>query len=92
ESSVRRYAERLQILHGIDQAIVAARSPQAIAEATLRRTSRLISCRQASVILFNWDRDTFTVLAELPQGNMGAYDTSSLPLSWYWPAEALKQG
>lgn len=92
ESSVRRYAERLQILHGIDQAIVAARSPQAIAEATLRRSSRLISCQRASVALFNWEADTFTVLAELPSGNMGAYDTTSLPLSWYWAAEALKQG
>lgn len=92
EAAVRRYAERLQILHEIDQAIVAARSPQAIAQATLRHISRLVSCRRASVVIFNWDQETFTIIAELPEGSMGNADSSSLPLDWFWDLTDLQQG
>lgn len=91
EAAVRRYAERLQILHEIDQAIVAARSPQTIAQATLRHITRLVSCRRASVVIFNWDQETFTITAELPEGSMG-HNESSLPLDWFWALDALKQG
>lgn len=92
EAAVRRYAERLQILHEIDQAIVAARSPQAIAQATLRHISRLVSCRRASVAIFNWDQETFTIIAELPEGSMGNAESSSLPLDWFWDLTVLRQG
>lgn len=92
EAAVRRYAERLQILHEIDQAIVAARSPQAIAQATLRHISRLVSCRRASVAIFNWEQETFTIIAELPEGSMGNSDSPSLPLDWFWDRSDLEQG
>ncbi len=92
EAAVRRYAERLHILHEIDQAIVAARSPQAIAQATLRRITRLVTCRRASVVIFNWEQSTFNVVAELPSGSMGSDDSSSLPLDWFWALDELKQG
>ena len=92
EAAVRRYAERLQILHEIDQAIVAARSPQNIAQATLRHVNRLVSCRRASVVIFNWENNTFTIIAELPEGSMGSGDSSSLPLEWFWSLEELEQG
>ena len=92
EAAVRRYAERLHILHEIDQAIVAARSPQAIAQSTLRRITRLLSCRRASVVIFNWEQNTFTIVAELPEGSMGSDDSSSLPLDWFWALDELKQG
>lgn len=92
EAAVRRYAERLQILHEIDQAIVAARSPQTIAQATLRHITRLVSCRRASVAIFNWEQKTFTIAAELPEGSMGHNESSSLPLDWFWALDALEQG
>jgi PAS domain S-box-containing protein len=92
EAAVRRYAERLQILHEIDQAIVSARSPQAIAQAALRRISRLIPSHRASVTIFDWNEETFSVLAEVPEGATGSNDTSPLPLSWFWATGTLRQG
>lgn len=92
EAAVRRYAERLQILHEIDQAIVAARSPQTIAQATLRHITRLVTCRRASVAIFNWEQETFTIVAELPEGSMGHNEAASLPLDWFWAIDHLKQG
>ncbi len=92
EAAVRRYAERLQILHEIDQAIVLARSPQAIAQAALRRISRLIPSHRASVAIFDWDEETFSMLAEVPEGASGSSDTAPLPLSWFWSTGPLRQG
>ncbi|MFW6069718.1 MAG: GAF domain-containing protein, partial [bacterium] len=92
EAAVRRYAERLQILHEIDQAIVSARSPQAIAQAALRRISRLIPSHRASVVVFNWEAESFTVVAELPEGATGSNGNAPLPLSWFWALEKLQEG
>ncbi|HSM59103.1 MAG TPA: GAF domain-containing protein [Candidatus Sulfomarinibacteraceae bacterium] len=92
EAAVRRYAERLQILHEIDQAIVSARSPQAIAQAALRRISRLIPSHRASVAVFNWEAESFNVVAELPEGATGSNDNAPLPLSWFWALEELQEG
>ncbi len=92
EAAVRRYAERLQILHEIDQAIVAARSPQSIAQATLRHIQRLVPCYRASVVIFNWDQKTFTPIAELPEGGLGSSDGHPLPFDWFWGLEELRHG
>lgn len=92
EAAVRRYAERLHILHDIDQAIVAARSPQTIAQATLRHINRLVSCRRASVVIFNWEQESFTMIAELPEGNISSNENATLPLDWFWRLDELKQG
>src|SRR5512147_176038 len=58
---MRQYAARLHILYEISRAILAAQSPQAIAEATLRRIQRLVPCQFASVVAF--DGDELRVLA-----------------------------
>src|SRR5690606_11917152 len=92
EAPVRRYAERPQIRHEIDQAVVLARSPQAIAQAALRRISRLIPSHRASIAIFDWDEETFSMLAEVPEGASGSSDTAPLPLSWFWSTGPLRQG
>lgn len=47
ESALHRYAERLKILHEIDQSILAARSPGTIALAAIGRIRQLIPCQRA---------------------------------------------
>jgi signal transduction histidine kinase/CheY-like chemotaxis protein len=57
-----QYAQRLTTLHAIDQAILAAQSPEEIAEATLRHIRELVPCQRASIDIFDLDaggpRDT----------------------------------
>ncbi len=50
EESLRHYAERLRVLHEIDQSIVAARSPETIAVAAVERIRQLIPCERVIVI------------------------------------------
>jgi PAS domain S-box-containing protein len=53
EESLRRYAERLQALYEIEQAILSAQSPVAIAQAALRHLHQLIPCPSMSVAEFD---------------------------------------
>ncbi len=52
EENLQRFNERIQILHDMDQAIVGAQSPQAIARSILGRVSRLIPSQRVSVVEF----------------------------------------
>jgi len=51
--ALRQYAERLRVLHAIDGAILAAWSPEEIAQASLRHLRRLVPCVGAGIALFN---------------------------------------
>jgi PAS domain S-box-containing protein len=62
EEALQYYASRLQTLHEIDRAILAAQSPKEIAEATLTRIRQLIGCQRASVTLFDFASNTFSIL------------------------------
>ncbi len=63
EEQLRTYTQRLQILHAIDQAILAAQSPEAIAQAALGNIRALVPCRWASVAVFDDDARAIAVLA-----------------------------
>ncbi len=63
EIALHHYAERLQMLHEIDQAIISAQSPEKIARAALKRIRQLIPGNWASVVEFNPDTDIVKVLA-----------------------------
>jgi len=58
-----QYAERLRILHAIDGAILAARSPREIGLAALHHILHLISCRRASIALFDAGGEDVTLLS-----------------------------
>ncbi|MEZ4658361.1 MAG: GAF domain-containing protein [Caldilineaceae bacterium] len=53
EQSMRRYARRLETLHEIDRGILAAQSPEEIAEAALRHLLYLVPCHRASIVIFD---------------------------------------
>ena len=80
EEALRRYAERLQILRGIDRAILAAQSPQAIAEAALKHIRQMIPCQRASVVLFDEEAQERVVLAADTDGPTEVDTGSRAPL------------
>jgi signal transduction histidine kinase/DNA-binding response OmpR family regulator len=66
--ALRRYAERLRILQEIDRAILAAQSPEAIAQAALRHLYDLIPCRWAGIALYDWQAHQAVVFASVSRG------------------------
>ena len=50
----QQYIARLETLHEVDHAILAARSPQEIAQAVLTHIRRLVPCDRASLLLFDF--------------------------------------
>jgi len=91
EGAVRQYAERLAILHEIDQAILAAKSIEEIADAALSRIQRSISSWRAKVTLFDFEAGQAVVVAyycdgtKLPRGER-------LPLAALGPIVQLRPG
>jgi signal transduction histidine kinase/DNA-binding response OmpR family regulator len=68
EEALRRSAERLCILREIDRAILAAQSPEAIAQAALGHICALVSCWQAGLSLFDLRTCQGIVLADAGSG------------------------
>jgi len=90
EERLRRSAERLTMLHDMDQAILAARSPGEIGRAALGRLRRMVPCQRCSVVLFDFERREARLLA----GFAGSLTLSAapLPLEHLSPAEVLRRG
>lgn len=59
----RQYTERLSVLHDIDRAILAAQSPETIAAGALSHLQKLVGCRWASVVLFDFAARETQILA-----------------------------
>src|SRR5439155_11453391 len=54
EAAQRRYAERLQILHEIDRAILAEQFPEAIVSAAIGHIHALLSCWRVNISVFDF--------------------------------------
>ena len=63
EEALRRYAERLRILQEIDRTILAAQSPEAIAQTAVGHISTLVPCWRVGIWLFDWQTRQGLVLA-----------------------------
>jgi signal transduction histidine kinase len=71
EEMLRYYVARLEILHNIDRAILAAQSSQEIAQVALRDVRQLlVPCQRASVWLFNLEADEAVRLAVSVEGKI----------------------
>ena len=93
EETLRRDATRLEILHEVDEAILAAQSLRAIATAALRHLPALVDCSRASVVQFNFETDAFTVLgAYEDEPGLGPPPGADIPLSAYGDIDDLKEG
>lgn len=73
EEALRQSAQRLDALHEIDQAILlAARSPEEIAQVALRYVRQFVPCLSASIMTFDTEVGVATILA--------AFSSSATPL------------
>lgn|GEM_PF-2816152 len=63
EDRLRRYAERLKVLHEIDEAILGARGLEDIARTALEGIERLVPCRRAAVMELDAGTRCRTILA-----------------------------
>jgi PAS domain S-box-containing protein len=90
EDRLRRSAERLAMLHDMDQAILAARSPAEIGRATLGRLRRMVPCQRCSIVLFDFQRREARLLAGFAGGL--SLSVAPLPLEHLSPADVLRRG
>jgi signal transduction histidine kinase len=90
EDRLRRSADRLGMLHDMDQAILAARSPSEVGRAALGRIRRMVPCQRCTVVLFDHTRGQAQVLAGFSGGL--ALSTTTIPLDTMSPGEVLRRG
>jgi PAS domain S-box-containing protein len=77
EDRLRRSADRLKLLHEIDQAVLAARSLPELGRAALGRLRRLAPCRRCTAVLYDFERGEARLLA----GYDGVSELSAAPMS-----------
>ncbi|MBI3593701.1 MAG: MASE1 domain-containing protein [Nitrospirae bacterium] len=80
EQSLRRYSDRLKILHEIDRAILSVQSSEGVAQVAIDRMKQLIPYYRASVVLFDLKIHEATVLAMDSQSTSRVKVGASLPL------------
>jgi PAS domain S-box-containing protein len=68
EEQLRRSADRLAMLHDMDQAIAAAQSPAEIGRAALARMRRMVNCQYCAVVLFDVRRREAQMIAGFARG------------------------
>jgi signal transduction histidine kinase len=92
ETERARYADRLAILHDIDRALIAERSPEAIAEAVLWRLRDLLRVPRAIVNLFDLEAGEVEWLAAVGRKRMHLGPGIRYPLSLAGDVQALRRG
>jgi PAS domain S-box-containing protein len=90
EDQLRRSAERLTMLHDMDQAILAAQSPVEIGRAALGRVRRMVPCQRCTVTLFDFAQGQAQLIAGYAGGTH--LPSASMPLNDLSPPEELRRG
>ncbi len=92
EDALRRYARRVQVLHEIDRAILAAASSAEIARSTVRHVREVVGCRLVSIVEFDFDRDEGRILAVDTDREGDSVAVGPLPLSAFRLLEQKRSG
>lgn len=92
QESLQRYAERLKTLQELDRAILATRSPEAIAQVALHHLQLLVPFRQAAVVAFDFDSYEAVMLSAYAHGRAKVMVGRHPPLDMFGIAEELRQG
>lgn len=92
EMALQQYADLLGVLHRIDQAILAAQSPEAIGQAVLEYIRTLVFCEQARMTLFDFEQQKAVLLAINQNGNTQTGAQETFPLDNFGDIETLRQG
>jgi signal transduction histidine kinase len=90
--AVAKQAERLQILHEIDRAIITETAPVAIAEAVLWRLRDLLGVPRAIVNLFDWEAGEVEWLAAVGRHRIHLGPGVRYPLRFAGDLDALRRG
>jgi len=90
--ALQRYANRLETLHAIDRAILAAESPQAIADAALSRVYAQLPCQRASSVIFDFEAGEGEVLAHVHEGASQIGVGQRFPLRAFRITDDLREG
>ncbi len=90
--ALQRYAERLRTLRAIDGAILAAWSPEEIAQAALRHIRRLIPCLGGIVVMFDFEAQEAILFAVHVNDEVGLGTGTRLSIEGVVGIEALRQG
>jgi PAS domain S-box-containing protein len=90
EERLRRSAERLAVLHDMDQAILAAHSPAEIGRAALGRVRRMVPCHRCTVVLFDFPRGQAHVIAGFAAG--APMPAGLVAMDRLSPGEVLRRG
>ncbi|MEX2146846.1 MAG: ATP-binding protein [Candidatus Rokuibacteriota bacterium] len=92
QDTLGQYARRLDILHEIDRAVIAAEAPAAIAEAALRRLRDLLGVPRAIVNLFDLEAGEVEWLAAVGRRRAHLGPGVRFSLSLMGDVEALRRG
>jgi PAS domain S-box-containing protein len=91
--ALRRYTDRLETLHDIDQAILQAESTEEIARGTLEHMSRLLPCQRSSLILFDFDTKMLTIINARAQMESSIDKGTRIPFAQLgYDLDALSRG
>jgi PAS domain S-box-containing protein len=92
QDALDKYARRLDILHEIDRAVIAAEAPVAIAEAALRRLRELLDVPRAIVNLFDLEAGEVEWLAAVGRRRVHRGPVVRFSLGLMGDVEALRRG
>jgi PAS domain S-box-containing protein len=81
ETTLRQYAERLRLIHNIDQAILSKQEPQEIAQVALSYARQIIPSDRASVIIFDIAREEGTILSMSQEGETAVSAGHTFPIN-----------
>jgi PAS domain S-box-containing protein len=90
EEQLRRSADRLTMLHDMDQAILSAQSPADIGRAALGRIRRMVPCQRCTVVLFDFEGGQAQLIAGFAGGSH--LTSTPIPLSDFSANEVLRSG
>ena len=91
EFSLQKSLRRLSNLHNIDKAILAAAKPETIAKTAIENIQNLIVCQRTSIITFDWEQKTATVIATQDTGSRVVGNKWQSPLeAWQEVIEQLE--
>ena len=92
EEELRRYAARLEAMGLIDRAILAARSPQKIAQAVVSHIRRLVPCQRASVVTCDFEAGRALFLAVSNNGESRLPSGASISIEALGNIQDLRAG
>ncbi|AFZ32578.1 multi-sensor signal transduction histidine kinase [Gloeocapsa sp. PCC 7428] len=91
ETELNYSAQRLRILHELDQAILATRSLSEIAAAAVTQVAQMIPCTRISLVMFDFEKSEVTLLA-IHTERETQVPGIRLPLSAFGDVEPLQRG